>query len=108
MDEKFKNPDDKIRVSIDPDLRDLIPQYLENRRMEIEVLRAALEKEDFDILERTGHRIKGSAPVYGFKQIGAFGGTLQQAAQQQDGAAIENILLEYSNYLSRIEVVYKS
>ncbi len=107
MDKQFENPDEKTQVSIDPDLRELIPQYLKNRRMEIEVLRGALEGEDFDILEQTGHRIKGSAPVYGFKQIGVFGETLEQTAQQQDGAAIKNILLDYSNYLSRIKVAYK-
>ena len=41
---------DKIVVKIDPDLKDLIPRYLQNRRNDIVNIKAALETKDFEFL----------------------------------------------------------
>jgi hypothetical protein len=52
-------PQDKIIVHGDPDLRELIPGFLENRRKDLAALSAAVERGDFPAIQALGHRIKG-------------------------------------------------
>ncbi len=51
--------DEKIIVQVDPDLEELIPGFLENRKLDIEKLRSALNEKDFVNLGLIGHSIKG-------------------------------------------------
>jgi hypothetical protein len=45
-----KVSNDEIVVKIDPDLKDQIPGYLQNRRNDIVNIKAALETKDFEFL----------------------------------------------------------
>ena len=47
---------DEIVVKIDPDLKDQIPGYLQNRRNDIVNIKAALETKDFEFIQRWGIR----------------------------------------------------
>ena len=47
-----------LRISIDPDLRDLIPGFLQNRRQDIQTLQEALTIGNFDTIRTLGHRIE--------------------------------------------------
>ncbi|MDH3257475.1 MAG: hypothetical protein OEM27_07640, partial [Nitrospinota bacterium] len=65
----MKNQDsqsEKIRVRIDRDLQDLIPEYLKNRGKDLLAYRQALEEGDFDSIAVLGHSMKGSGGGYGF------------------------------------------
>ncbi|MBA3754475.1 MAG: hypothetical protein H0X01_10150, partial [Nitrospira sp.] len=39
-----------LRISIDPDLRDLIPGFLQNRRLDIQALQEAVVVGNFDTI----------------------------------------------------------
>jgi HPt (histidine-containing phosphotransfer) domain-containing protein len=62
----------------------LQPNYLANRRKDLETMRAALEHEDFAVIRRIAHDCKGTGIGYGFPQVTAFGKSLEQAAIQCD------------------------
>ena len=49
-----------ITVHIDPSLEGLIGGYLENRRRDIMVIRAALTQDNFEPIRAIGHNIKGA------------------------------------------------
>jgi len=97
---------DKIRVSIDPDLEDLIPGFLGNRRQDVERIRTLLAGADFDEVRLIGHSMKGSGGGYGFDPITEYGSEIEQAALLKDGAAVTAALGKLADYLARVEPVF--
>jgi HPt (histidine-containing phosphotransfer) domain-containing protein len=96
----------KIIVHIDPDLADLIPGYLANRKTDIAAIHEAVEKKDLDTIYILGHSMKGSGGGYGFQTITEIGMLLEKAAQEGrfDGIRVQIERLE--DYLRQIGIVY--
>lgn len=67
---------------------DLVPAFLARRREDVSVIRAALAAGDFEPPRLIGHRLAGSAPGYGFAQMGTLGREIEQAALRRDARAI--------------------
>lgn len=97
--------DGKIRVTVDPDLADLIPGFLDNRRKDITAMQAALEKGDFETIRILGHSMKGAGGGYGFDAITDIGAALEQAAKGKDPEAVSKSLRDLASYLDHVEVV---
>lgn len=98
--------DGKILVRVDPDLADLIPGFLANRRQDITAMQAALEQGDFETVRILGHSMKGSGGGYGFDAVTDIGAALEQAAKSDDHEEMRKQIGDLSAYLDRIEVVY--
>lgn len=98
--------DKKIAVTVDADLEDLIPDYLENRQEDIKQLKADLEKDDFENTRIIGHSMKGSGGGYGFEKISGIGALIEQAAKNRNSEEIKKQIEELSDYLDRLKVVY--
>jgi HPt (histidine-containing phosphotransfer) domain-containing protein len=96
---------ERIRVAIDPDIVELIPGYLHNRREDLGRLRAGVAAADFDRVRLLGHSMKGSGGGYGFDVITELGGRMETAALARDGAAVLAAVAELEDYLRRVEVV---
>lgn len=56
----------KIKVMISNDLKDLIPNYLNNRKADLERLKQALIENDLHTINSVCHKINGHAGGYGF------------------------------------------
>lgn len=97
----------EIIVQADPDLEDLIPEFLDNRRADIGSMRAALANADFETVRGLGHSMKGSGGGFGFDAISAIGAALEQAAKRLDQAAIVQGVDQLADYLTRVKVVYE-
>ena len=96
--------DGKILVKVDPDLADLIPGFLENRRKDITAMQAALEQGDFETVRVLGHSMKGAGGGYGFDAITDIGAALERAAKDRNRESIGKSLRDLSSYLDRVEV----
>ena len=96
----------RIIVHVDPELEDLIPAYLENRRKNVVSIREALERDDYDIIESLGHSMRGSGGGYGFDYITDLGKSLEQAARDRDSHEISNCVTKLLDYLDHRGVVY--
>ncbi|MEP6887572.1 MAG: Hpt domain-containing protein [Nitrospirales bacterium] len=96
-----------LRISIDPDLRDLIPGFLQNRRLDIQALQEAVVVGNFDTIRTVGHRMRGDGGGYGFHMISEIGHALETAALQKNSQEITARVQELTTYLGRIEVVYE-
>ena len=99
--------DEKIVVKIDPDLEDLIPDYLKNRRNDIETMRSDLSSGDFETIRITGHSMKGSGGGYGFDHITEIGKCIEDAAKAKNEDEINKQISELASYLDRVSVVYE-
>ncbi len=97
---------DKITVRVDPELADLIPGFLDNRRKDVEFVHGALKQGDFEVIRTVGHKMRGDGGGYGFQEISEIGEALEQAAKHRNSIQIHRWVKELSNYLERIEVVY--
>ncbi|MCX8022677.1 MAG: Hpt domain-containing protein [Syntrophorhabdaceae bacterium] len=97
----------RIVLTIDKDLEDLIPIYLENRRKDIKTILSSLEKDDFETIRTLGHSMKGSGGGYGFDEISNIGKEIEMEAKKSNGEEIKRLLERLSWYLEHIEIVYE-
>jgi HPt (histidine-containing phosphotransfer) domain-containing protein len=96
----------RITVSVDPDLREIIPGFLSNRHNDVTALRAALHAGEFKTVRLVGHRLKGDGGSYGFEDISAIGDALEQAAIHEDRSVIATQIDRLQDFLARVDVVY--
>ena len=97
---------EKIAVQIDPDLEDLIPGFLQNRRNDIDAVSAALAAGELDKIRVIGHSMKGAGGGYGFDAITDIGASMEEAALAEDPDAIKGCVGQLEDYLARVEVTY--
>lgn len=101
------DPQDKIIVRVDSDIKDLIPDFLENRRKDIQSLQEALAHQDYDSIQGRGHKLKGMGGGYGFDAITDIGRCLEEAAMEKNAEKIRHQLACLEHYLACIQVVYE-
>lgn len=94
-------------ITIDKDLEDLIPGYIENRRRDITSIEEALKKNDFETIRILGHSMKGSGGGYGFDAITDIGKRIEEAAKVMNTGEISRQITALSEYLDTINIVYK-
>ncbi|HOE17704.1 MAG TPA: Hpt domain-containing protein [Syntrophorhabdaceae bacterium] len=99
--------DTSLIITIDKDLEDLIPGYIENRRRDIASIEAALRKNDFETIRVLGHSMKGSGGGYGFDKITEIGKRIEEAAKVMETGEINRQIAALSEYLSNINIVYE-
>jgi hypothetical protein len=102
----MRNPTEKIIAHLDPDLRDLIPGYLENRQKDIKTITNSIRIADFDKIRLLAHSMRGSGGGYGFMPISKIGEALEEAARLKDLKQIKKHLNELSDFLERVTLVY--
>jgi PAS domain S-box-containing protein len=92
---------------IAPDLKDLIPEYLEERQSDINRMQDAIQKQDYETVRMVGHTLKGSGGGFGFDPITDIGIEIEDAAIEEDCKDIEKYINELSDYLNNVEIVYE-
>jgi HPt (histidine-containing phosphotransfer) domain-containing protein len=97
----------RIIVHIDPEIADLIPGFLENRKKDTESIGEALAQGDFETIRILGHSMKGAGGSYGFDAITDIGKSLEQDALAKNSEEIKRSVQELSAYLDRVEVTYE-
>jgi HPt (histidine-containing phosphotransfer) domain-containing protein len=99
----------KFVVQIDPDLKDLIPGFLANKRNDTESIISAVNAHntDFEALGRIGHRLKGEGGSYGLNAISAYGAEIELAAKSRDLETIRRCAHALCEYLESVNVVYE-
>jgi HPt (histidine-containing phosphotransfer) domain-containing protein len=98
---------DRPVVHADPNLADIIPVFLENRRKDVETLQIALTGNDFPTIRLLGHRMKGDGAGYGFQEISSIGDALEQTALREDRAVIAEHIRKLTTFLAQVSVIYR-
>ncbi len=93
-------------VRPDPDLEDLIPSFLGNRRNDLVEIRGAVARSDYEFIRRTAHTLKGICRPYGFGHLEMLAKELEVAGQAEDAAGISRVAAEMQAYLDNVRVVY--
>jgi signal transduction histidine kinase/CheY-like chemotaxis protein len=95
-----------IEIHVTPQLREILPGYLERQRRGVAALRDALELDDYDTIAMLGHRMKGSGAGYGLERITTLGASIEDAAAQQDRTSIHDFVDTLEDVLRRVAIVY--
>ena len=98
---------EKITVNIDPDLEDLIPGFLSNRKEDIEKLRTAIKSSSLDDLRSIGHSLKGVGGGYGFQKITEIGAEIENYAKSSNLDEIKKLIEDLDEYLDCVEIIYQ-
>jgi len=96
----------KITVKIDPDLKELIPTYLEHVAQHLGAMTQLLKAGDFDALWKVGHQLHGSGGGYGLDFLTECGVRVEATAKKQDKQAVEAQINELKDFLERLDIVY--
>ena len=97
----------KNTVYVDEDLKELIPDFLENRSEDIKELKSAISTKDFEAIRKIGHTIKGVGGGYGFDYVTELGQKIEEAAKKSDEDLLNELILELENHLDNVEIVYE-
>lgn len=96
----------KIRVEIDVDLQDLIPQFVENRKKDIASLEQLIENEDCVAIAQLAHKIKGAAAGYGFSELSELAAQLEKAVKNGDQSVLSDIVKKMRIHFLNIDIQY--
>jgi HPt (histidine-containing phosphotransfer) domain-containing protein len=96
----------KNLVLIDPDLEDIIPEYLENIEETLVFFLEAIEKSDFEGLRREGHKLKGHGKAYGFEMISTLGARIESFAKASEMEEIKVQVNNLKDYMANLEIKY--
>jgi HPt (histidine-containing phosphotransfer) domain-containing protein len=99
--------DTPFRIVPDPDLADLVPDFISRRHADLALLTAALSAGDLATIRATGHSIKGSGGGYGFDGLTEIGARLESSGAAGDADAAAEALHDLADYLENVEVVYE-
>lgn len=95
----------RVTVEVDPDLIDLIPDFLTRKRADLEKMRGALETGDLTTIAALGHKIKGEGGSFGFDVISEIGAALEATGKKGDRDTTRQLVNDLSEYLAKVEVV---
>lgn len=98
---------DRLIVRVDPDLEDIVPEFLGHLAEDLQSILEALDKSDYQSVRRLGHSMKGSGGGYGFDAITEMGWAIEKAAEAEDAETVKNKVVAIKNYLQRVEIVFE-
>ena len=96
----------KLNVSIDKELEELIPGYLNNRKNEVRQLADCLAEGNFEGIRFIAHGLKGTGSGYGFDFISELGSELENKALEVDVEKLSEYIEDLSYFLENVEVIY--
>jgi HPt (histidine-containing phosphotransfer) domain-containing protein len=98
---------ERLIVSIERDLEDIVPVFLNNRQKDLLTIRTALSQQDFETIKVLGHRMRGDGGGYGFDTISRIGAIMETAASRGDRFTIEAQARQLEDFLARVHVEYR-
>jgi hypothetical protein len=93
-----------FEAHVPPELADLIPEFLSNRKTQLDGLRQAVQARDFERLREHANSMIGVGAPYGFPDVSTLGKRLDHSARDRDAATAADLVELYADYLSKVRV----
>ncbi|MBC7458692.1 MAG: Hpt domain-containing protein [Bdellovibrionaceae bacterium] len=94
------------QISVEQMLEDLIPNFLKNKRADLEILTQALREQDYEKVKKIGHNWKGACSSYGFIYLGEVGKQFEILAAHKDQEKLMTLITSLPKYLNNIKIDY--
>lgn len=98
---------EKITVTVDKDLEDLIPGFMQRRREDVKSLKASFSAGELDKIRITGHSMKGTGGGYGFDGLSQIGAELEKAALAGEADKIPALIDRLEGYLDSVVIEFE-
>ena len=95
----------RVCIEVDPDLIELIPDFLTRKQIDLQTLNEALANSDLAAIAALGHRIKGEGGSFGFDVVSEIGAALEAAGKNGDSESARHLVADLSAYLEKVEIV---
>jgi HPt (histidine-containing phosphotransfer) domain-containing protein len=96
--------ENKVIVEVDEELSDLIPGFLARKRDEANAILDAAQRDDYTVISRLAHRIKGEGGSYGFEKMTEIGRALEDAAKLRNDVSVTHAANELLDYLEHLDI----
>lgn len=93
-------------VNINNELKDLIPNFLKNRSIQINSLKEATIHSNFENIKFLSHSLKGTAGSYGFDYMSLLAKKIELATINKSLEQIETLLLELEQHFNNMKIIY--
>lgn len=93
-------------IPIEKLLIDLIPIFLKNKLIDLQMLQSVLDKQDFQELKNIGHKWKGTCSSYGFHYLSAIGGQIENLSENKNHSSLQCLLNSLEIYFKNINITY--
>src|SRR5574337_2202298 len=93
-----------IVVYVDEEIADLVPEFLENRRRDVDRIKRLIEEDRYEELARLGHTMKGTGGGYGFTEISDIGEAIEEAGARRDREAVMSLCERLETFLAAVTV----
>jgi hypothetical protein len=93
-----------VNVRVDPSVVELMPQFIANRRKDLDAMGSALQSGDLAVIREVGHNIRCFSRVYGFDELTDLGEQIRVAAEEGSSLRILHLQRKLSDYLERLEL----
>lgn len=96
----------QFQISIDPQLADILPSFIELSQKDMDHLQQAIDREDWGLAKQIAHSLKGDCGGYGFMQMSDIARGLEEAilGSDRDGITSKHALL--LSYWQELLVAY--
>ena len=91
----------RVTVEVDPDLIDLIPDFLTRKRADLQTMRISLESGDLATIAAVGHKIKGEGGSFGFDTMSEIGAELEASGKKGDRDSARQLVSDLSEYQAK-------
>jgi signal transduction histidine kinase/DNA-binding response OmpR family regulator len=90
-------------IYIDPDIIDLIPNFIAERKKDVERIRKFIKDKKTLEIQTISHQMKGCGEGYGFKEISVFGREIENAIRDENYRKVLHLTDLLESYLLELE-----
>ena len=91
-------------VPSDESGRQLLRRYLDRRDKDLSRMKEALTREDYDLIRRIGHNLRGSGAAYDLVRISILGEQIELAAQNHAAHDLEETITLLEGFLASVSI----
>jgi HPt (histidine-containing phosphotransfer) domain-containing protein len=88
-------------VARSPAAAALLPRFIAHRAEDVATIRQALDRDDYAIIARLGHNMRGNGQAYGFPDVATIGERMEAAARTRDVVGVRDQLTALEDWVSR-------
>ncbi len=103
VNKSFNLRDSEI-IQVDQTIRELIPDFLNNKLVDLYYIQAMIQQNDFDAIRKMGHKWKGSCPSYGFHYLGEVGEQFEILVQNKDYEKLKALVQSLESHLKNVRL----
>lgn len=86
---------------------DILAKYYSRRKEDLQECRKSLISQDYAIIERIGHRLKGNGVTFGYPELSKLGEDMENSARSSDLPAMQNHVVSLEDWILQHEDMFR-